>query len=142
MKNPRLYYLLKQIGLTPEKIAADPRVMSSRAHVTECLLNKPGRGKNTRKRIALLIAPEHLKLCLNPVELARREEIMAILGWDKDGNLISPPAVPRGESQLKQTHPLESGATHCQHCGGVLPGMKPNDGIDRCPHCGLEGNQP
>lgn len=112
MKNPRLYYLLGQIRLTPQKIADDPRVMSSRSHVTECLLNKPGRGRNTRKRIALLLAPEHVHLWLYKDEEKIRSEIMQLLGWDKDGNLTSPLAVPHGESQLKQTHPPEAGATH------------------------------
>lgn len=117
MKNPRLYYLLKQLGLSPQKIADDPRVMSSRAHVTECLLNKPGRGKNTRKRIVGMLldkfpAKDGAHGVTRPTVRVQSEhdvvlEILRLLGWDEKGNLIAP-AVPRGEPQLERSETISA----------------------------------
>jgi hypothetical protein len=80
MKNARFYALLHGRGLTVAGLAA--QIHSSRAHVTEVLNNKPGRGGYTRAKLAPLLTP------------AERDT----LGWDECGKLSpverSKPATP------------------------------------------------
>jgi len=67
LKNPSLIASLHLRGLNQERLAA--LIGSSRSHVCQVLLKKPGRGGKTRKKLAA-----HL----NSYELT-------LLGWDEKG---------------------------------------------------------
>ena len=49
-----------------------------RSHVTQCLANKPGRGGQTRGKLAVFLTPRELQA----------------LGWDSKGKLVSATATP------------------------------------------------
>lgn len=57
--------------MTVEKLAA--QCLTGRAHTTQVLANKPGRGHLTRKRLAPWLT------CIE----------LALLGWGADGRLMS-----------------------------------------------------
>lgn len=69
-RNHALLHSLHERGLSAEKIAA--AIFSSRAHVCLVLRNTPGRGHQTRRKIAPL--------------LTERER--ALLGWTAQGALF------------------------------------------------------
>jgi len=61
--------LLHARGVTVEQLAA--RAGTGRAHATQVMANKPGRGHHTRPRLAPLLTAEE----------------RALLGWSEDGRL-------------------------------------------------------
>jgi transcriptional regulator with XRE-family HTH domain len=87
--NRRLHWLLNQNGLNPTKLA--DKIMSSRAHVTEVLNNKKGRGTHTRKRLAAVLK-----------DYKNGPEILKELGWDERGKIV-----PRGELQATSSVPTK-----------------------------------
>lgn len=57
---PKVLALLHDRGETVETLARKAR--SGRAHVTQVLANKPGRGHHTRRRLAEFLTAEELAL--------------------------------------------------------------------------------
>ncbi len=62
--HPKVISLLHERGMTVEKLAA--AILSGRAHVTQVMANKPGRGGQTRRK-------------LNPLLTTAEREL---LGWE------------------------------------------------------------
>ena len=71
MKQPELHKALRAQGLTVTKLAEQFSI--GRSHLSQVLANKPGRGGQTRRKIARYLPPVALQL----------------LGWDVRGNLIT-----------------------------------------------------
>ena len=58
--HPKVLSLLHDRGLTVEALAR--QAGTGRAHATQVLANKPGRGHLTRRRLATLLTPAELAL--------------------------------------------------------------------------------
>lgn len=69
MKNAEVHQSLRKNGLTVTALAARANV--SRRHLGMVLANKPGRGKQVRRKVAPLLPDETLE----------------ILGWDRQGEV-------------------------------------------------------
>lgn len=76
---------LKHRGLRVKDLAEQARV--SRCHLSEVLQNKPGRGGQTRRRVAPLLLPEEL----------------ALLGWDENGRMKGPSRTGQMVSPREET---------------------------------------
>lgn len=84
MKSYLLHRLLHARGENTTTLAA--KICSSRTHVGQVLNNDPGRGGQTRRKLAPLLTPEEL----------------ALAGWDQAGNLLS--SVPHGTTSHPEIH--------------------------------------
>ena len=83
MKNIRFYQLL-HLGRQPtggiwtvEALAEN--ISSSRAHVTQVLNNVPGRGHQTRRKLARLFK----------ANFTYWRDLLLTLGWDENGNRLT-----------------------------------------------------
>lgn len=70
MKNWELHKSLHARGLNQTRLAR--LAHTGRSHVSEVLNNKPGHGGQTRKKLAQFLT----------------ESELALLGWDKEGNVV------------------------------------------------------
>ncbi len=92
IRNGRFHYLLEQPKdsagerlWTVEKVAE--AIYSSRAHVTEVLNNKPGRGGKTRLKLVRFFKQN----------FTFWRDMLAALGWDEDGGIV-----PQGTFHVEQ----------------------------------------
>ncbi len=83
MKNERLHWLLGEARdkrgrrrWTIERIADE--VCMGRAHLSQVLGNKPGRGRNTRRRLVKFFKQEYVRTW---------PQILEALGWDAAGEV-------------------------------------------------------
>jgi transcriptional regulator with XRE-family HTH domain len=79
-RNGRLEWLMRRRGITQEKLAA--MILSSRAHVSEVLANKPRHGRLTRPKLAGLREIDSGAWTLT-------DEMLQELGWDRAGRLLA-----------------------------------------------------
>lgn len=102
----RFNWLLREKAeLTQEMLAILAGM--SRAHLNQVLNNVPGRGYQTRKRLARLVWSEGHE---RAGERILTEEMLHELGWDANGKLLAPPArLVRGTFHREQTENQTNG---------------------------------
>lgn len=88
---PKVLALLHERGETVASLAA--KAGTGRAHASQVLANKPGRGHHTRRRLTAFLTAEEL----------------ALLGWSLGGAPLHPFPVERSESPAarQQTAPTQ-----------------------------------
>lgn len=85
MKNPRFHSLLRQCWWEEERLNVTrlaEGLMTNRAHLSDVLNNKPGRGHQVRKKVVTFLqkhAPE------------MAPQILVELGWDSAGKIVPRP---------------------------------------------------
>lgn len=117
MKNWRLHQAMKARGMDTKLLAI--LIDSSRTHVSQVLNNKPGRGGQTRRKLAEHLTPAELELA----------------GWDRAGNIV-----PRGT--LSQAEDLNLPAASAERREGTNSGQlisaEPDGGRNGTTQSGLE----